>query len=68
MFSMYMQQIAFNNNGKTITYICFYPCDTVLAVTQHLSVTSRCSIETAERTELVIGMEASFYLSSYSVL
>lgn len=38
MFSMYMQQIAFNNNGKTITYICFYPRDTVLAVTQCLSV------------------------------
>ena len=33
-----MQQIAFNNNGKTITYICFYPRDTVLAVTQCLSV------------------------------
>ena len=38
MFNMYMQQIAFNNNGKTITYICFYPRDTVLAVTQCLSV------------------------------
>jgi len=32
-----------------------------------LSVTSRCSIETAERTELVFGMLASFH-PSYTVL
>ena len=36
-------------------------------VSVHLSVTSRCSIETAERIELVFGMLASFH-PSYTVL
>jgi len=36
-------------------------------VSVRLSVTSRCSIETAERTELVFGMLASFH-PSYTVL
>ena len=55
----------------------FYPRDATLArilamarcqyVCLRLSVTSRCSIETAGRIELIIGMEASFDLS-YIVL
>jgi len=39
----------------------------VLAMSVRLSVTSRCSIETAERIELDFGMRASFH-PSYTVL
>ena len=39
----------------------------VLAMARRLSVTSRSSIETTERIELVFGMGASFHLS-YNVL
>jgi len=38
-----------------------------LCLSVRLSVTSRCSIETAERIELVFGMRASFN-PSYTVL
>ena len=54
---------------------CFYPRDAMLArvlamavsVSVCLSVASRCSIETDERIELVLGTGASFRLS-YTVL
>ena len=39
----------------------------VLAVALSVSVTSRCSVETAERIELAFGTGASFRLS-YTVL
>jgi len=51
----------------------FYPLDVMLArllaaiVSVRLSVTSRSSIETVERIELVFGMRASFH-PSFTVL
>ena len=54
-----------------IIIIIIYPRDAILALVLAmalcLSVTSRCSIETAERIELGFGKEASFHLS-YTVL
>ena len=54
--------VVFNRN-------CFYRAMLSIRGTSHgpvsvrLSVTSRCSIETAERIELVFGMWASFHSS-----